>query len=274
MTSNIGKALLVALMLSASACKSDGAGNLADNAMNGAAPANAANAATPAPDGETIAFEKDQVEFRYSWPGAAAAIAPLAASLRAEGEKLRKETEEAGRKEQASAKEGGYPYRGYSLTQDWQLAADVPALLVLQSEGYTFTGGAHGMPFVNTLMWDKAGGRRLALDALFDSAALVNAIRARFCGALDAEREKRRGAPVDPNASDGIPEFSRCVDPAKQVILPVSAGGRTLDTIRVVILPYEAGPYAEGIYQLDLPVDDAVRAAVKPAWRSAFGAGA
>lgn len=251
----------------------------------GGAPDAASNAATPDPDNAgqaapstplgnaAISFEADKVEFRYSWPAAAARIPELDAWLRGNGERLRKETQEGARRDQEAAKRGDYAFTGYSYTEDWHVAADLPALLVMESEGYSFTGGAHGMPIVTALFWDKAGRQRLATSALFDVPALIAAIRDRFCKALDAERARRRGEPVDPGDPGPIPGFVECVDPAKQTILPASKGGEALDTVRIVIMPYEAGPYAEGIYEIDLPVDESVLRAVKPAWRSSFSTG-
>lgn len=211
-----------------------------------------------------------EIEFDYSWSQAAARIPALDRWLRTNGQHLRDRTLEKGRAEKASAAKDGYPFRGYTYEERWGVVADLPKVLVMQSEGYEFTGGAHGMPIVTTLIWDKAKRERLSIEALFDRKQLEDGLNDRFCAALDAERSKRRGAPVDKDNPDELSDFVRCVDLAKQTILPVSLNGQTLDTIRVVVMPYEAGPYAEGIYQLDLPVDDAVMRAVKPAYQKAF----
>jgi hypothetical protein len=223
-------------------------------------------------NGSAISDKVGETEFSYRWPQVAANIPDLDSWLHGNGERLRRETMDSARDDEAQAKKAGYPFRGHSYEEEWGVAADLPALLVMQSEGYVFTGGAHGMPIVTTLLWDKAAKKRLATSALLDTPALITAIKDRFCKALDAERAKRRGAPVDAKGPDQLADFVRCVDLAKQTILPVSAKGTALDTIRVVIMPYEAGPYSEGIYQIDLPVDAAVLASVKPAWRGSFSA--
>jgi len=46
----------------------------------------------------------------------------------------------------------------------------------MQSEGYVFTGGTHGMPVVTTLIWDKAREQRLSTDALMDAALLKDGL--------------------------------------------------------------------------------------------------
>lgn len=258
-----------------------GGADKAPNASNAVAPvANAANVATPVPEAtgapagnKVVSYEEDKIEFRYSWPTQAAAIPELDGWLAGNAESLKKKTVDGGRNEQASAKKDDYVFNGYSYSEDWHIAADVPSLLIMQSDGYSYTGGAHGMPIVTALFWDKAKKQRLATGAIFEMPALIAVIRDRFCKALDDERGKRRGAPVDANDPNELPDFVQCVDIAKQTILPVSLKGQALDTLRVVIMPYEAGPYAEGIYEIDLPADAAIRKAVKPAYAAVFSAG-
>jgi len=237
-----------------------------------AAAANLTQPLPPAkPANDVVVSDKaGEITFIYSWPQAAAGIAELDAWLRGNGEQLRKRTMDGGHADEAEAKKAGYPFRGHSYEEHWGVVADIPTLLVMQSEGYIYTGGAHGMPIVTTLIWDKAAKKRLATDTVLDKSVLDRGLKDRFCAALDAERAKRRGEPVKAGAPDQLDEFTRCVDLTKQTILPVSLKGQALDTIRVVIMPYEAGPYAEGIYQLDLPVDAAVLQAVKPAYKGAF----
>ncbi|MBU0557614.1 MAG: DUF3298 and DUF4163 domain-containing protein [Alphaproteobacteria bacterium] len=263
---------LIGLSLALAACGGETIANNtqapAANAANEAEPANAAQANLA--EGGSVAFTQGESEFRISWPATAAAIAPLDAMLREGAKARRKETEDGIRAEQAASKEGGYPFRGYSYTEDWSVAADVPALLVLRSEGYSYTGGAHGMPLVKVLYWDKAGNKALEAGDLFDIAALGRAVKDRFCTALDAQRAEKRGEPVGSGEGSPIPEFDQCVDPTKQTIIAASSGGGVLNRLHFVIMPYEAGPYAEGIYEIEVPVDAAVLGAVKPAWKGAF----
>lgn len=251
------------------------ANNSADNAANEQAPpANVAEPGNAAQDNaEAISFKEGESEFRYSWPKEAADIAPLNALMRATGEKFAKETRDGIQAEQASTNASGYPFRGYNFVEDWSVVANLPALMVLESENYSYTGGAHGITVVKPLYWYKAAAKSMAVVDLFDVNALAAAVRTRFCKALDAQRAEKRGAPVNPEEEGGIPEFNRCVDPAKQTIIPASKGGKALDTVRFVIMPYEAGPYVEGIYDIALPVDAATLATVKPAWKASFGAG-
>jgi len=56
----------------------------------------------------------------------------------------------------------------------------------------------------------------------------------------------------------------------EQVLVPTSKDGKQIDGLTVVVGPYSAGPYAEGSYEVALPVDAAMRDAIKPDYREAF----
>lgn len=264
---------LLAAALTGACGKGEDAASPPDRAAAGqpsAAPTAAAAPATPRAAPVEIKSDRAGLEFEYGWPAAAAAIPPLDQWLRANAESLRAKAEKNATEDKATAAKDGYPFHGHSYQEAFAVAADTPRALVLQSEGYVFTGGAHGMPIHTVIIWDKAAQKRLPTSALIDVAAFKRLANDRFCAALDGEREKRRGAPVEPAGPDGISSFTECVDLAKQTLLPISTGGTGLDTLRVVIGPYEAGPYAEGTYVIELPFDARLMAAVKPGWKDAF----
>ena len=56
----------------------------------------------------------------------------------------------------------------------------------------------------------------------------------------------------------------------KQVLAPTSRDGKLIDGIQVTIGPYGAGPYAEGSYDIKLPVDAAIYKAIKTEYQDAF----
>lgn len=220
---------------------------------------------------QALSIRTDAFSFSYKWPGAAAAIPELDTWLRANGETLRDHAQEQAATDKIDAKKNGYPFTGHSYDEEYAVAADTPAMLVLLSDGYVFTGGAHGMPINTAIIWDKATKKRLSINELVDVPRLTTLAKARFCRELDRQRAEKRGAPVNRNDPDELPDFVQCVDMAKQLILPVSMDGRELDTMRVVIGPYEAGPYVEGSYVIDLSMDKGLLAAVKPEYRGVFG---
>lgn len=214
-----------------------------------------------------ISAKNNLLDFEYGWPAQAASIPQLDQWLRGDSVRVRAQAmDEARRDEQGKA---GH-FNPHSYVELWTTVADIPALLVLQANGYAYTGGAHGLPFVATLIWDKAARKRLAIDALIYPSALAMAMHDRFCRALDLERMRKRSELTGVRATQPPPVFSRCVDMTRQEILPISIGGKAIDAIRTVIMPGEAGPYVEGSYTIDLPINDAALAAVTPAYRADF----
>ncbi len=219
--------------------------------------------AQPLAPARQVKDENAVFSFTYSYPAAAAAIPPLRvrleADLAAAKARLRKEATAA----QAQAALDGYPYHAWYWSQKWSVVTDLPLWLSLSAEYGNYTGGAHGMYWFGSMLWDKA-----ARVPLFTSKqALSAAIRAPFCAALDQQRARKRAA--QPQAgSKG--EFDACIDPVKQTVIVGSRGGQGFDRIGILVPPYEAGPYAEGSYEVTVPVTAAVMKAIKPQYRASF----
>lgn len=223
-----------------------------------------ANAAATGPGGTALAASTPRSKFSYDWPAAADRIPALAAWLRADAAHTRARYD---RLAAADPRVGAPDFAPYESDTPWRVVADIPGWLSLSARRYSFSGGAHGNSVFRTLLWDKAAGRmRAPLDLFTSPAALSAAIRPAFCAALDRERAKRRqGTPA-------IAEFDQCIDPVKEVVILGSAGHVAFDRIGILIAPYEAGPYAEGSYEVTLPVTPAILALVRPPFRRAFAA--
>lgn len=235
-----------------------------------AAPVATATAAAPAQlrktEERTASFE-----FDYSYPAEAAAIPALAAELDADLAKQRRELAAAAREGRVAAQENDFPFNPYSYSAGWSVVTDLSGWLSLSAMASEYTGGAHPNHWPQALLWDKAAGQsRRATDLFTSRSALAAAIRDPFCKALNRERAARRGEPIDPNSED---MFDQCVDPTASTVILGSSNKQQFDRIGVLIAPYEAGPYAEGDYEITLPVTKAVLAAVKPQYRSVFALG-
>ncbi|MCI4589931.1 DUF4163 domain-containing protein [Sphingobium sp. BYY-5] len=263
-------ALLVAC--SPSQDKDGAAGNAAANAaaarfvdrMAGTPPP-----APPAPSGH--AFEEkdksDFLEFSYSYPAQAAAVPFLVEKFGKERTSSKADALKMAKDDSASAKRSDYPFRPHSLETQWSVAADTPRFLSLQSQTYVYTGGAHGMTGYDAVLWDKARNRETSVKALMTTpAAFAAAIHDRFCAELDKQRAEKRGEPVVRSDDD----FTKCIDPMEQVLVPTSQDGKLIDSMTFVIGPYSAGPYAEGSYEVALPVDTAMRNAIKTEYQDGF----
>ncbi len=224
----------------------------------------------PAQDGAdsdlSVDISNERYEFQFTYPVQAARIPELRDWFLARRASARSRIASQASQGQKEAAKGNYPYHAYASTTNWQVVTDLPDWLSLSAEIYTFSGGAHGMSGFDALLWDRRTGTpHQAADLFTSREALSSAVQSRMCKALDAERVRRRGAPLVPGDT-----FSDCIDPLDQTILLGSSNGTTFDRIGFEIAPYEAGPYAEGSYDITLPVDGAVMRALKPQYRSRF----
>lgn len=266
----VTSALLAGSAMLATGCDA-GAPTAADAVASqpaSAAPTSSASAPAAPATGRKVEVENEVYEFTYSYPAKAAAIPQLKALLDKRLATARAELEKGAKADQIEAKQNGYPYRAHSAGSTWQVVTDVPRWLSLSAEMYDYSGGAHGMSFFDALLWDKQQNlARTASDLFISKAALSSALREPFCAALDKERAKRRGEPVNRNSGD---QFDECIDPAEHTIILGSSNGRTFDRIGVLVEPYAAGAYAEGTFEITLPVTQRVLGSVKPAYKADF----
>ncbi len=236
-----------------------------------AATPTATAAATTASNGaRAVAEAPDDFLFEYSYPAEAGKIPELAAYLDARLARNREQLANDAVEARREARSEGFPYNKHSFTSVWKVVADLPGWLSLSEEISTYTGGAHGNYTMRSLVWDRKAGRAHDGIALFTSpAALEAALGDRFCDGLDRERAKRRGAPVPADSDD---QFDKCPGIDELVVLVGSSNGRTFNRLTLYAGPYVAGPYAEGDFQVDINIDRAILAAVKPEFREAFSA--
>lgn len=245
---------------------------LASSSMPAPGVAEPAETAAARPEGaREVRQSNDLFEFAYSYPAAAGAVPDLKAQLDAELDRQKAELVKNAEEQRAERREAGFPYHPLGNWTEWKVVTDLPGWLSLSARFSDYQGGAHPNHGFATLLWDRqANERRDPIDLFISKQALSQAIRKDFCAALDRERGKRRGEPVRPGSTA---EFDRCIDPAESTVILGSSSGRAFDRVGVLVAPYEAGPYAEGDYEVTLPVTQAVLAAVKPGYRAAFATG-
>lgn len=212
----------------------------------------------------------DLFEFDYAYPAEAGAIPDLKKQLDADLARQKTELVKNAREQQAESKKEGFPFNPLGNWIAWKVVTDLPGWLSLSADVSNYQGGAHPNHGFDALVWDRqADRRREPLDLFTSKGALSRAIRQDFCAALNRERAKRRGEPVKAGSTA---EFDQCIDPAESTVILGSSNRQAFDRIGVLVAPYAAGPYAEGDYEVTLPVTDAVLSAVKPEFRSAFAA--
>lgn len=253
-------------LLALAACKKE---TPAPQPSASTAPSPVATAA-PAPAGQarSVKEDNDRYEFEYAYPAAADAIPTLKAKLEADLAQQRAELVAEAKEGKDDAKQGGYDYHPHSRMLDWKVVTNLPNWLSLSTIVSTFEGGAHPNYVYDAILWDKAANlQRDALDLFTSKKALSAAIGPAFCDAIDRQRTKKRGEPIVRESGD---MFTNCLDPVDYTVILGSAGHRGFDRIGILVPPYEAGPYAEGSYEVTLPITAKVLALVKPEYRASF----
>lgn len=269
------RAALLLLMpaLALSACEMPGgAGDEAGDESGGDAPT-ATPSAQPSepvdtdPQALKVSEDTDLYSFDFAYPVEVAAIPEL--KDRFDGEMARSKAQLAKQAQaaRADAREQGFPYNAYAEGTNWQVVANTPRYLSLSAAIYSYTGGAHPNHGTTSLVWDRETRRALApLDFFASAEALEDAVRERYCAALDKERGQRRG----PEGDDVTGEFGECPPIGSLTVLLGSSNGKAFNRIGLVADPYVAGPYAEGEYDVTVSVTAQVLEAVRPAYRDAF----
>ena len=268
----------MAMPIVLAAC-SEGDENTADTtASASAAPVSqasaSASASSSASDVEGVEFKKVEkrdggtFDFSYSWPAEVSAEPKLAAALKSDMDSALASERAEWEKMIADAPADCVSCRSRGFSRDWEVVADLSRFLSLSMQIYGYTGGAHGNGGTRGVVWDRQAEARVRPMDFFTSApALENAVHARYCPALNRERERKRGMPVDPNGDD---MFSGCPSIDELRVLLGSSDGKAFDRIGLIADPYVAGSYAEGSYEVTLPVTTALLDAVRPEYRAAF----
>lgn len=222
-------------------------------------------AAAPAPPAAAATAESD-LDFAMEWPREAEAIPALRRWFEA-----RRQTAEANARRMVAddreARGPGVPFHRHEFEERWTIVGDSVRLLSLQTQTTSYSGGAHGNFSFSGLVWDRETDRPVDAAALF--AGGLAPFTDRYCAALDALREERRGEPV----VRGSDFMTDCPVLAEQLVLPEDRDrdGR-FDTLGIYVAPYTAGPWAEGPYETALPLTRADLGRVDAAYRASFAA--
>ncbi|WP_284124638.1 DUF4163 domain-containing protein [Parerythrobacter aestuarii] len=266
-------AVLIAPAMVLAACDlsgeaTDGAGK--DDGAAVATPAPTASASA-APDAETpveavnISEESALFSFEFAYPKEVAAIPALKARLDKDMADGRAALESQARQASADSKEQGFPYNAYAEGTEWQVVANTPRYLSLSAQIYSYTGGAHPNHGTSALVWDRESNRALKpVDFFVSPDALNGAVEKAYCAELNRLRAERRGE------VDGSGYFSECPGVGELTVLLGSSNRKAFNRIGFIADPYVAGSYAEGDYEVTLPVTKEILAAVRPAFRDAF----
>ncbi|QNP42931.1 DUF4163 domain-containing protein [Sphingomonas daechungensis] len=211
--------------------------------------------------------ETSLYSFAYSWPAEASAVPELVARFTKDKDETKAELIAGAKEDRDGRLKDGYDYHAHETQKHYETEGQSERLLSLESNVYAFTGGAHGSSGSGSLLWDRELKREISIqDLLQPGQSWTGAIRQPFCILLNREREKRREEPVKPDDLFGnCPEWKELT----VLVTDTDKNGR-FDHITVIADQYVAGPYAEGDYEITLPITATMIDRLKPEYRSSF----
>ncbi len=132
-------------------------------------------------------------------------------------------------------------------------ALETGKLVSLKRVDFDYSGGAHPNTLSSGILWDKALKRRLGLADLFRGNADLTVLDQALCAAINAA--KRARVPDSAAVTLGGRPGSACPRAADTafVLAPGTVNGKAAGLI-FYIGAYQVGPYAEGGYEIALPV--------------------
>lgn len=254
--------LLVTLL---AGCRAETANDEAPGLVNAAAPA--VEEAQPEAKAFSVEEENDLYSYKYSWSKEAAAVPHLVERFTRDMEKQEAQTIKIATEDRYERRRQDFPFNPYDTQKSYETAGQSDRLLSLELAVYSFTGGAHGSSGSGSLLWDRQLKREVSIqDLLQPGASWTGAILQPFCVLLNREREKRRGEQVKPDDLFGnCPEYKEVT-----ILLSDTDKNGRFDDVNVIADQYVAGPYAEGPYEIALPITATMIERLKPEYRASF----
>lgn len=147
-------------------------------------------------------------------------------------------------------------------------AAQTGKLLSLRRVDYDYSGGAHPNTLTTGILWDKALKRQIGLADLFRKNADLTALDQALCAAINTAKRARApdSAALTLDGKEG--SCPRARDTAFALVPGTMAG--KAGGLSFLIGAYQVGPYAEGAYEIAVPVS-VFRSLLVAAYADEFG---
>ena len=207
---------------------------------------------------------QDNYTFKYVYPDAAHAIAPLRVWLEQDRKKLRQSTVQGA----ASARQeaDGTDVPQVHTQKTWKVVTDTPRFLSLSGELNDYSGGAHGDQSSTAIVWDKSARRTVDPKTMFVSLERAEQLLKRhYCTQFAAQRLKRlKENHIEPD------ERSFCPALSELTVLPGSSDKAHINRLGLIADASVAGDAPEGPYEITLPVTPQLLQVIKSAYRTGF----
>jgi hypothetical protein len=208
-------------------------------------------------------------EFSFGYPAEAVAIPKLKSLFEKEIKKEQAQLIKSAIEAKADSAKNEYPYNAYQSGTAWEVAGNTGQLLSLSGFFSSYTGGAHGNYGFGARMWDKKAKRLLknSFDVFANPKTALALLRQDYCTGLNTERKEKLGAEW---TADEDSVFGKCPEFSELAIVFNGDKGKPMNRIAFIAGPYVAGSYAEGQYEVELPVTAKLVEAVKSQYRASF----
>ncbi len=211
----------------------------------------------------------DTVEFNYAWSAEASAIPMLVRRFRGDLETAWSAASTTAQADRAAAQVAKRPFNGHKFSRQWTTAGQSSRLLSLDGRTFINAGnGAAPSTGAEALLWDRSARREVKVRSLFGAGNdLEKLVHTPYCIRHEGERARRPGAPA--HAPD---PYAACPKLSEFAVVPAdSNANRRFDRFRLIAPSGVFGrAHVEGRYEITVPVTAALRAALKPAYRSSF----
>lgn len=156
----------------------------------------------------------------------------------------------------------------YAKDVRFSVALQTGKLLSLKRVDYDYSGGAHPNTLSSGLLWDKTLKRRIGLADLVTKGADLTVLDQALCSAVNAAKRTRAPESAGVTIGAGKP-FScpRAID-TPFVLTPGDVSGKA-GGLTFLIGAYQVGPYAEGGYEIAIPLT-VFRSLLAPGYASDF----
>jgi hypothetical protein len=249
----------------------------------------ASTTATPTPSAASTERQSREESgpgwgFRAEWPARLARHPTLLAAVEEHIDAARREIEGFAAPSGAPSGADSEPVEGQDPSwppvetqMNWSIPVETPTLVTAVLEGYTYSGGAHGMPLHAALHLDPVTGRLLSPADLFRDESGWQALAQRVRAAL-YERVEEQLAETPAEFRDDAREGSRqwidegtAPGPTHLGLFVPQVGARgEIESLLLVFPPYQVGPYAEGTHSVAIPLAE-LRDHLSSRWAAALG---
>ena len=133
----------------------------------------------------------------------------------------------------------------YDLAMDYSVPLNDDHFVSLFFDGYEFTGGAHGAHIYETMVFDVASGKRLALSDIFSTSTYLQVLAREYRAKLGAT-----SSVTDMSDTDWLKQGTEpTADNYKYWYL-------AHDGLHVIFPPYQVAAYAAGEFDIVVPYAD------------------